>query len=239
MGNMCNSAMAAAQEHKAAAEQHIRASGGGDMLDKAKEKVADGVPIDYGKEVDVPSLALKGGECHIGIKYTSVEGECVDAEFGAIEFNADGHKVDYATYNHTETSDGALQHLGDSTSSDGAEYISVKLSELSDDIRSVVFCIYIYNGLTMSAYDSIKLVFKAVGGETVVPVCNMTIEDKGKHSGCTCLAFFREGDGWKIKNVYSKGEGPTNDDMIPACRRIFKDIGMKPFVDPEGVNLEE
>ena len=76
MGNMCMSSMAAAQ---AKAEEGVRAAGGGDMLDKAKEKAADGVPIGFGKTVDIPDLATKGGECHVGVKYTCKAGKTVDA----------------------------------------------------------------------------------------------------------------------------------------------------------------
>ena len=80
------------------AEDGVRAAGGGDALDAAKEKAADGIPIGFGKTFDIPDLATKGGECHVGVKYMCVESKTVDAQFCAIEFNKKGEKLGSASY---------------------------------------------------------------------------------------------------------------------------------------------
>lgn len=237
MGNMCSSAMAAA-------ENKARDAGMGDMVDKAKDKAADGVPIEYGKTVDIPDLALKGGECQIGCKYTCAEGKAVDSQFCAIEFNKKGEKIGCASYEVNDTPDGAIKYLGDCWGSNGGEeYVSLKLAGLADDVQAIIFCIYIYDSCTMSDFSELKLVFKVKAGEeTVVPVAHMLVADRGTHTGTTTLAIYRDGDKWVAKNVATKGKGPTNDDMVPACKALFGDVGVdvppEPAADPADVGVE-
>ena len=216
-------------------ESSIRAAGGGSMLDKAKDRISDGVAIKYGVEKEVPELAMKGvGELRVGIKYKSKEGQRVDAEFAALEFTKEGKKLDWATYNHTESKDGALKHLGDSTGAEGAEFIALKVGSLSEDVQAIIFCCYIFNSLPMSAFDEIKLVLKAAAGDdNVCPIGHMVVEpnqDNKDFSGITMCAVFRDpknGGKWMAKNVYSEGMGPTNDDMIPACEKLFADLDIQ------------
>mmetsp|Transcript_892 Transcript_892/g.2513 ORF Transcript_892/g.2513 Transcript_892/m.2513 type:complete len:230 (+) Transcript_892:79-768(+) len=215
-------------------ESSVRAVGGGSALDKVKDRMNDGVAIEYGKEKDVPEMACKGvGQARIGIKYKSKEGVRVDAEFAAIEFTKDGKKLDHATYNHTESSDGALKHLGDSTGADGAEFIAVKMGSLGEDVQAIVFCCYIFNDHPMAAFEEIKLVLKAAASDDhVVPIGHMLVdpkEDAKNFSGVTMCAIYRAAEGkWKAKNVYSEGMGPTNDHMIPACQKLFPELGIDP-----------
>lgn len=231
------SSMAAAQ---AKAEEGVRAAGGGDMLDKAKEKAADGVPIGFGKTVDIPDLATKGGECHVGVKYTCKAGKTVDAQFCAIEFNKKGEKIGCASYEVNATPDGAINYLGDSYGTEGgSEYVSLKLADLADDVQAIVMCIYIYNDCVMDDYDELKLMFKAVAGETIMPVCHMMVEEKGSHTGVTSFAIYRDGDKWVAKNAVAKGKGPSNDDMVPACQSLFPQLGVEaPPASPDDVNVE-
>merc|ERR1719453_1888914 len=205
----CQSAMAAMSEQQKKAEDAIRQSGGGDMLDKMKEAASEGVPIAYGKTVNIPDLATKGGECHVGVKYMCKEGKTIDAQFCAIEFNKAGEKMGAASYEETATADGAVTYLGDQYGSEGGEeYVSLKLADLGD-------CV-------MGDYESLKLMFKAVAGETILPVCYMPVDAcEGDHTGVTCLAVYKEGDSWVAKNVTSKGSGPAATDLVPACQELF------------------
>merc|ERR1719453_2042886 len=153
----CQSAMAAMSEQQKKAEDAIRQSGGGDMLDKMKEAASEGVPIAYGKTVNIPDLATKGGECHVGVKYMCKEGKTIDAQFCAIEFNKAGEKMGAASYEETATADGAVTYLGDQYGSEGGEeYVSLKLADLGDDVQAIVMCIYIYNDCVMGDYKELK-----------------------------------------------------------------------------------
>jgi len=247
-------------------ESGIRSAGGGGMLDKAKARLNDGVEIAYGKEKAVPEVACKGvGAAHVGISYVSKAGTRVDAEFAALEFDKDGTKLDWATYNHRESKDGALKHLGDSTGAEGAEYIAVSLGSLADEVQAVIFCCYVFNvrAHDVSAFESVKLVLKGAAGETVVPVGFMQIDPAkcGKGvTGMTLAALYRapaeetpeeatkaaeepaeaaaappaSGEAkktttttkWMAKNVFSEGAGPANDDMLPACEKLFAELGI-------------
>jgi stress response protein SCP2 len=215
------------EKYKNSAEEAITAAGGGDMLDELKAKAADGIPIGFGKTVGIPDLATKGGECHVGVKYTCKEGKTVDAQFCAIEFNKKGEKLGSALYETSSTPDGAIKYLGDTYGTEGgSEYVSLKLAELADDVQAIVMCIYIWNDCVMDDYAELKLMFKAVAGETILPVCHMVVDERGDHTGVTTFAIFRDGDSWTAKNVVSKGKGPTNDDMVPACQALFKELGV-------------
>lgn len=133
---LCQSAQDACMAAQKQAEDGVRAAGGGDALDAAKEKAADGIPIGFGKTFDIPDLATKGGECHVGVKYMCVEGKTVDAQFCAIEFNKKGEKLGSASYEVNETPDGALKYLGDTYGAEGgSEYVSLKLGELGETSR--------------------------------------------------------------------------------------------------------
>ena len=238
---LCQSAQDACMAAQKQAEDGVRAAGGGDALDAAKEKAADGIPIGFGKTFDIPDLATKGGECHVGVKYMCVEGKTVDAQFCAIEFNKKGEKLGSASYEVNETPDGALKYLGDTYGAEGgSEYVSLKLGELGDDVQAIVMCIYIWNDCVMDDYADVKLMFKAVAGETILPVCHMKVEEKGTHTGVTTFVVYRDGDKWVGKNAVSKGSGPANDDMVPACRALFPDIGVDaPPVAPGDVAVAE
>merc|ERR1712228_443821 len=98
----------------------------------------------------------------------------------------------------------------------------MEIGEVKEEAQAIIFCTYIYSsGPTIDDIQELKLVFKAKGGDTVLPVCYMTLGEKGSHTGITCLAIYRSGGGWKVKNVYSKGSGPDHSDMIPACEALF------------------
>lgn len=86
------------------------------------------------------------------------------------------------------------------------------------------------------SFDWVRLCFKAVAGDDVIPVGYMASDssDKGIHTGVTCLAFFREDGAWKCKNVSSIGAGPTKDDMMPACQAVFPDVGITGVVNVQG-----
>jgi len=226
----------------ASAEGAIRKAGGGEMLDKAKDRISDGVEIPYGQEKEIPDLATKGvGQARVGIKYVSKEGKRVDAEFAAIEFSKDGAKIDHATYNHTETADGGCKHLGDSTGSAGAEFIALKIGSIAEEVQAIIMCCYIFNmsdEINMSSFDDIKLVLKAApgdGDDNLAPICHMKItpKDDATHTGITLMALYRAEEGkWKAKNVYSEGAGPSNDDMIPACTKLFAELGIASDAPP-------
>lgn len=155
---LCQSAQDACMSAQKQAEDGVRAAGGGDALDAAKEKAADGIPVGFGKTFDIPDLATKGGECHVGVKYVCVEGKTVDAQFCAIEFNKKGEKLGSASYEVNETPDGALKYLGDTYGAEGgSEYVSLKLGDLGDDVQAIVMCIYIWNDCVMDDYADVKL----------------------------------------------------------------------------------
>ncbi|WP_191907978.1 TerD family protein [Nocardioides cynanchi] len=127
----------------------------------------------------------------------------VDLDATAIQF-ADGRLFDIAFYNHLETRDGSVVHLGDNISGRGEgddERLTVDLGRVYAKVDTILFLVSSYQGHTLDWIDN---AYCRLLDERDVELARLTLTDGTPRTGLAMAKLFRDGDGWRLRAI---GEG--------------------------------
>lgn len=145
----------------------------------------------------------------------------VDLDASAVQFAGD-QLFDLAFYNHLQTRDGSVVHLGDNLTGRGEgddEVITVDLGRVYDKVDTIVFLVSSYQGHTLEwvSHAYCRLVREDDG----VEVARVTLTLGVPETGLVMAKLVRDGSGWRLHAI---GEGiaatkPT--DSVTALRRFL------------------
>jgi stress response protein SCP2 len=127
----------------------------------------------------------------------------IDLDATAIEF-AEGRLFDIAFYNHLETRDGSVVHLGDNISGRGEgddERLSVDLGRVHPGVDTILFLVSSYQGHTLDWVDN---AYCRLVDEDDVELARLTLTDGTPRTGLVMAKLFRDGDRWRLRAI---GEG--------------------------------
>jgi tellurium resistance protein TerD len=176
------------------------------------------------KEAPGLSAAVVG----LGWDARTTDGTEFDLDASAIVCNAAGQVYSpqhFIFFNNLATPDGAVQHLGDNLTGEGAgddEQIKINLAALPADVDKIVFPVSIYDGDTRGqSFGQVRNAFIRVfnqAGEAEIARYDLS-EDASTETAMVFGEVYRSGSDWKFRAVgqgYSSGlAGIARDYGVP------------------------
>ena len=130
----------------------------------------------------------------------------VDLDATAVQF-AGTQLFDIAFYNHLETRDGSVVHLGDNLSGRGEgddERLTVDLGKVYPRVDSILFLVSSYQGHTLEWIRNAYCRLVDDRGEQDVELARVRLTNGVPQTGMAMAKLVREGEGWKLRAI---GEG--------------------------------
>jgi tellurium resistance protein TerD len=164
----------------------------------------------------------------LGWDARTTDGTEFDLDATAIICNAAGQVYSpqhFIFFNNLATPDGAVQHLGDNLTGEGAgddEQIKINLAALPADVDKIVFPVSIYDGDTRGqSFGQVRNAFIRVfnqAGEAEIARYDLS-EDASTETAMVFGEVYRSGSDWKFRAVgqgYSSGlAGIARDYGVP------------------------
>ena len=124
----------------------------------------------------------------------------VDLDATAVQF-AGSELFDIAFYNHLETRDGSVVHLGDNISGRGEgddEQLTVDLGQVYPRVDSILFLVSSYQGHTLDWIDN---AYCRLLDEGDVELARLTLTEGVPRTGLVMAKLFRDGDHWRLRAI--------------------------------------
>ena len=141
----------------------------------------------------------------------------VDLDASAVQF-ADGQLFDLAFYNHLETRDGSVVHLGDNLTGRGEgddEVLTVDLGKVYAKVDTIVFLVSSYQGHTL---EWIHNAYCRLVDDHDVELARFTLTGGVPQTGLAMAKIYRDGEQWRLRAL---GEGiavKVPSDSVRALR---------------------
>lgn len=124
----------------------------------------------------------------------------VDLDASAVQF-AGGKLFDLAFYNHLQTRDGSVAHLGDNITGRGDgddERLTVDLSQVYAKVDTILFLVSSYQGHTLEWVDN---AYCRLADEDGVELARFTLTEGVPRTGLMMAKVFRDGEQWRLKAI--------------------------------------
>lgn len=141
----------------------------------------------------------------------------VDLDASAVQF-VDGQLFDLAFYNHLQTRDGSVVHLGDNLTGRGEgddEVLTVDLSKVYAKVDTIVFLVSSYQGHTL---EWINNAYCRLVDDHDVELARFTLTGGVPQTGLAMAKIYRDGEQWRLRAL---GEGiavKVPSDSVRALR---------------------
>jgi tellurium resistance protein TerZ len=127
----------------------------------------------------------------------------IDLDASAVQFAGD-QLFDLAFYNHLETRDGSVVHVGDNKTGRGEgddESITVDLGRVHGPVDTIVFLVSSYHGHSL---EWISRAYCRLVGDDDVELARFTLSLGVPETGLVMAKLTRDGDHWRLRAI---GEG--------------------------------
>jgi stress response protein SCP2 len=141
-----------------------------------------------------------GWDKKAGAGYLSTGVKDVDLDASAVQFSG-GKLFDLAFFNHLETRDGSVVHLGDNLTGRGEgddEVITVDLAKVWPSVDTMLFLVSSYQGQTLEWVDS---AYCRIVDENDTELARFTLTEGVPRTGFLMAKMTRDGDGWLLTAV--------------------------------------
>lgn len=135
-----------------------------------------------------------------GAGYIGTGAREVDLDASAIQYAGD-QLFDLAFFNHLETRDGAVVHLGDSISGSGEgddEQITIDLARVYPRVDTMLFLVSSYNGDSLEWVANAYCRLVEADGEEIA---RFTLTEGVPRTGFMLAKMFRDAGGWRLKAI--------------------------------------
>lgn len=145
-----------------------------------------------------------GWDKRAGAGFLSTGVKDVDLDASAVQFS-DGKLFDLAFFNHLETRDGSVVHLGDNLTGRGAgddEVITVDLAKVWHSVDTMLFLVSSYQGQTLEWVGSAYC--RIVDDEDDTELARFTLTEGVPRTGFLMAKMTRDGEqpgGWILTAV--------------------------------------
>lgn len=140
----------------------------------------------------------------------------VDLDASAVEY-AGKQYADMAFYNHLETRDGGVTHLGDNHTGRGEgddEVIAVDLAKVHPRVDTIVFLVSSYQGHSL---EWIRNAYCRLVDDQDVELGRFTLTNGVPQTGLVMAKLVRDGERWKVHAI---GEGIAVKIPTEAVERL-------------------
>jgi stress response protein SCP2 len=141
----------------------------------------------------------------------------VDLDASAVQFIGE-QLFDLAFYNHLETRDGSVTHLGDNLTGRGEgddEVITVDLGRVHPPVDSIVFLVSSYQGHTL---EWVNNAYCRLVDEDDVELARLTLTGGLSQTGVVMARIFRDGDAWRLRAIGDGIDLTRPSDSVAALR---------------------
>jgi stress response protein SCP2 len=124
----------------------------------------------------------------------------VDLDASAIQYAGD-QLFDLAFFNHLETRDGAVVHLGDNVSGRGEgddEQITIDLAKVYPRVDTMLFLVSSYQGHTLEWVDN---AYCRLVDEHDEEIARFTLTEGVPRTGFMLAKMFRDDEGWRLRAI--------------------------------------
>lgn len=124
----------------------------------------------------------------------------VDLDASAVQY-AGEQLFDLAFFNHLETRDGSVTHLGDNISGRGDgddEQITVDLAKVFPRVDTMLFLVSSYQGHTLDWIDN---AYCRLVDDHDVELARLTLTEGVPRTGLVMAKLFRDGAGWRLRAI--------------------------------------
>jgi stress response protein SCP2 len=124
----------------------------------------------------------------------------VDLDASAIQYAGD-QLFDLAFFNHLETRDGSVKHLGDNISGRGEgddEQISIDLATVYARVDTMLFLVSSYHGHSL---EWVRNAYCRLSDEHDEEIARFTLTEGVPRTGFMMASMKRTGDGWTLKAI--------------------------------------
>jgi stress response protein SCP2 len=124
----------------------------------------------------------------------------VDLDASAIQY-AGTQLFDLAFFNHLETRDGSVVHLGDNITGRGEgddEQISIDLTKVYPRVDTMLFLISSYHGHSL---EWVRNAYCRLIGEDGVEIARFTLTEGVPRTGFMLASMFRDGEHWRLRAI--------------------------------------
>ena len=139
----------------------------------------------------------------------------IDLDASAVQF-AGGQLFDLAFFNHLETRDGSVVHLGDNTTGKGEgddEVITVDLDRVYAKVESILFVVSSYQGHSL---EYIRNAYCRLVDEDGSELARFTLTLGVRETGLVMARLARDGSGWKLVAIGTGMALRTPTDSVDA-----------------------
>jgi stress response protein SCP2 len=123
-----------------------------------------------------------------------------DLDASAVQF-AGGQLFDLAFYNHLQTRDGSVVHLGDNITGRGEgddEQLTVDLTRVYAKVDTILFLVSSYQGHTLEWIDN---AYCRLVDDHDVELARFTLTAGVPRTGLVMAKLFRDGEQWRLKAI--------------------------------------
>jgi tellurium resistance protein TerZ len=138
-----------------------------------------------------------------GAGYIGTGAREVDLDASAVQYAGD-QLFDLAFFNHLETRDGSVVHLGDNISGSGEgddEQISIDLAKVFPRVDTMLFLVSSYHGDTL---EWVANAYCRLADEAGEEIARFTLTEGVPRTGFMLAKMFRDPeltDGWRLKAI--------------------------------------
>jgi tellurium resistance protein TerZ len=144
----------------------------------------------------------------------------VDLDATAVQF-AGSQLFDIAFYNHLETRDGSVVHLGDNISGRGEgddEQLTVDLGRVYPKVDTILFLVSSYQGHPLDWIDN---AYCRLVDDQDVELARLTLTEGVPRTGLVMAKLFRDGDGWRLRAIGQGVAVTVPTDSIETLTRFL------------------
>jgi stress response protein SCP2 len=124
----------------------------------------------------------------------------VDLDASAVQY-AGEQLFDLAFFNHLETRDGSVTHLGDNISGRGDgddEQITIDLAKVFPRVDTMLFLVSSYQGHSL---EFVRNAYCRLVDEDDEEIARFTLTEGVPRTGFMMAKMFRDGDQWRLKAI--------------------------------------
>lgn len=141
----------------------------------------------------------------------------IDLDASCLLFDGSGQMIDQVWFRQLKSRDGSIVHSGDNLTGAGDgddETITVDLSRLPAEVRTLVFTVNSFRGDTFDRIDNAYCrVVDLAGGQELA---RYDLTGAGSHTGQVMARIARTAGGWDFKALGERTTGRTFHDMMGA-----------------------
>jgi len=140
----------------------------------------------------------------------------IDLDASCVLFDTADRPLDVVWFRQLKSRDGSVVHSGDNRTGAGDgddEQISVALSSVPADVKSIVFTVNSFTGQSFAQVENAycRLLNAADGKE----VARFDLSVQGNHSAQIMVKLYRHNGEWKMHAIGENGTGRTFDELLP------------------------